>query len=777
MSPLAEKATQQIRLGHWSLATWCLGIVIVAYIIVFGGILAWADGLPYVLDGNEVFSSLIHARNWVEFGTAVTYGLADESTGLTQASHPFLHTHQGNMPRLTATLLYLLGIRSPEAQIWLHVLLIGPLIMGAAYAFVLRIGGVLLATSVCLVLIFDYVFFVQWQVNTYRMWGMFFVAVGLMLVEYADDRNLKRSSTFFFILFSLLFYGELVFAAFCSVLLGTYAVLRHYPRWRIILASGFSMAAGACVGVAVLVLQLLDFYGFENLKKDFTYTFLSRNSTPDLGSIPAEVIEFFNRSPIVFFYNVQDQSVLKTFDHFMDSLTSLQAAVYHPLIVLIATITILLFLAQKLSSRLDTVPQVRPVAWTVDASVVLWILSICFLAFELIVNQGLGRYVFVSGPEKYGPIRFAVFTLACAAALFHVKSRSMALILAQEGVHKRLLTSAGFGALAMLCISAGKNLFSSSLAGFWQFDGGPAAQLALGIAGWIVISAMMMLLLLPRAENFLPRLRTSSLIKLGVASALAYSLVFVVSAGYVFSGYLYRGQSFLVFQWAVFFGLAFSILAHAGWHAFGCLRRIRRIGENSNGLRALGDVHRDVGVAVSVGLALTIGTWLVHQANYASVLPPTQFRFVQTILQRPGVHGGSSVTNNYGLPFAYQMENWSYIDQRIGAGRVVWNGSNWEPELRSLGYVWFADRHTNKEYLRPDFFICFMPTGLVNESRRLLGQKSPDCFDMPLVRQAIEAEDAGVELVAAADAAPRRWAILRFNWDKPPAGVTSRIDR
>lgn len=762
-------------LGHWSHATRCFVVVIIAYAVVFGGILIWADGLPYVLDGNEVFSNLIHARNWVEFGTEVTYGLADESAGVTQASHPFLHTHQGNMPRLTATLLYWAGIHSPEAHIWLHVILIGPLIMAAAYAFALRIGGVWLATSACLVLIFDYVFFIQWQVNTYRMWGMLFMAAGLMLVEHADERNLKRSCLLVFILFFLLFYGELVFAAFCSVLLGTYAVLRHYPRWRIILASGLSMAAGACAGIAVLIFQLLEFYGQENLVKDFTYTFLSRNRTPDLDSIPTEVLDFFTRVPIVFFYNVQDQSVLKTFDHFVESIVSLQAAVYHPLIFISAVITILFFLTQKLSSRSNAAPQVGRIGWTFESVVVLWMLSICFLAFELIVNQSLGRYLFAPGPEKHGAIRFVVFALACAATLFHTKSRSMALILSQEGVNQRLLVSAAFGALAMIGIRAINGLFNSNLAGFWRLEASAAAQLGLGVVGWIVIWAMMVALLFPRAGDFFPRLRSFSLIKFGVASVLAYCAVFFASVGYVFSGYLYRGQSFLVFQWAIFFGLAFSVLAHFVWHAFGHLRHIRRVEGRTKGLHALGSIHRDVAVAGSLGLALLVGAWAVHQANYAYTLPPTQFWFVQTILQKPGIQGGTSVTNNYGLPFAYQMGNWSYIDQSIGAGRIVWNGRNWEPGLRSLRYVWFADRDKNDEYLRPDYFICFRPPGLREESQRLRGQAVSDCFDMPLVRQALEGKDSGVELVAAAKRPPRRWAVLRFHWDRPP-GKRPRAD-
>ena len=38
-------------------------VVGLVYMFVFGGLLIWTDGLPYVMDNNESFSTVWHAQN------------------------------------------------------------------------------------------------------------------------------------------------------------------------------------------------------------------------------------------------------------------------------------------------------------------------------------------------------------------------------------------------------------------------------------------------------------------------------------------------------------------------------------------------------------------------------------------------------------------------------------------------------------------------------------------------------------------------------------------
>src|SRR4051794_8810267 len=79
-----------------------LALVLLVHLGVTGWLLISSDFLPYVTDNNESFSSLVHAKNLYQFGFGTAFGLTDESYGPDRAAHPFIHTHQGNFPRLFA---------------------------------------------------------------------------------------------------------------------------------------------------------------------------------------------------------------------------------------------------------------------------------------------------------------------------------------------------------------------------------------------------------------------------------------------------------------------------------------------------------------------------------------------------------------------------------------------------------------------------------------------------------------------------------------------------
>src|ERR1700674_520128 len=94
-----------------------LALLLLAYLASTGWLLLSSNFLPYVMDNNESFSSLVHATNLDRFGFSSSFGLTDEAYGPNPAAHPYLHTHQGNFPRLFSFLIYKLGAHSVEAQI------------------------------------------------------------------------------------------------------------------------------------------------------------------------------------------------------------------------------------------------------------------------------------------------------------------------------------------------------------------------------------------------------------------------------------------------------------------------------------------------------------------------------------------------------------------------------------------------------------------------------------------------------------------------------------
>jgi hypothetical protein len=106
------------------------------------------------------------------------------------AAHPFVHTHQGNFPRLFAFAIFALGATSVQSQIVVTTFTVGLAGVVLAYVFFSRIADPLLATIFCLLLITDYVLVAQWQVVTYRVWHLFFVFSSLLCVHLLAQRQM-----------------------------------------------------------------------------------------------------------------------------------------------------------------------------------------------------------------------------------------------------------------------------------------------------------------------------------------------------------------------------------------------------------------------------------------------------------------------------------------------------------------------------------------------------------------------------------------------------------
>ena len=110
----------------------------VVYVGLYGWLLVSTDALPYVYDNTETFSALWHAQNLYRFDFFKSWGLTDEAYGPDPAAHPFVHSHQGNFPRLFAFLIYVLGARTAESQIVVTTFTIGALAMFLAFTFFAR---------------------------------------------------------------------------------------------------------------------------------------------------------------------------------------------------------------------------------------------------------------------------------------------------------------------------------------------------------------------------------------------------------------------------------------------------------------------------------------------------------------------------------------------------------------------------------------------------------------------------------------------------------------
>jgi hypothetical protein len=309
------------------------------YFAIYCTILFSTSFLPYVMDNNESFSSLWHASNLYNFGPSKTFGLADESFSPDLPAHPYVHTHQGNFPRIFAFLIYVLGARTIETQIGVTTLTVGFATMLLAYRFFSRCAGPLLAFIVSTVLISDYIFYAQWNVVTYRVWHAFFVFSSLLCVYGLGTSRRRLWLILSIVNYLALFYFEYAFVAFINILAGLYAGLVHWRKPRIMVTCWLTQAVGGLATSLFLIAQLVGYLGVDGLLTDAYITYVARNAAQN-PQLLSQIAQFYESHRVAFWYNFVDSSSLRTPAAFLGSLFVSAFQVFTPLLSLIVFVLI-----------------------------------------------------------------------------------------------------------------------------------------------------------------------------------------------------------------------------------------------------------------------------------------------------------------------------------------------------------------------------------------------------------------------------------------------------
>src|SRR5712692_2070930 len=268
-------------------------IILIVYLAWYSFLILRGHGIPYVMDNNETFSALNQARNLWTFDFFQSFGLTDEAVSPDPAAHPVVHTHQGNFPRLFSFLLYALGARGVESQVWITTMTIGTASVLMGYMFFRRVGGRLFATIAILLLMTDYLMFAQWQVNTYRVWHGFLLFAALNCVHGLSEWSRWRWVVATLSTYAALYYGELVFAAFVSLTVGFYTIWTYRQAPRLVVMGGVVQAVGATLGLGMLILQLVLYLGWQDFLTDLRLTLTARNYAPDSAEFIATLRQFY----------------------------------------------------------------------------------------------------------------------------------------------------------------------------------------------------------------------------------------------------------------------------------------------------------------------------------------------------------------------------------------------------------------------------------------------------------------------------------------------------
>ncbi|MGE3272933.1 MAG: hypothetical protein AB7P40_29635, partial [Chloroflexota bacterium] len=343
----------------WAAAGYGRGLIVllVVYLAVYGGVLIWTDGLPYGTDNNESFSVLWHAQNMANQDFFRSYWLTDEAFSPHPEAHPFVHTHQGNVPRLFGFLIYVLGARTIEAQIIVTTLTMGTLGVFLMYHFLSRIGGPVFALVTSLVFLTDYLFYAQWHVVTYRVWHGIFLFGGLTCVSgLIQTAHPRRWLLLTWLTFAGLFYYELIFVGLVSILCALYAVVSGWRRpLRVVLFGSFQVLGGL-TALTILTFQLVGYLGWEGLKQDIYLTFLARNFAD--ASIEDQVQAFYAAHNVAFWNNVLDSTPYRNVRALLGLMFGFHLQAWTPLLVAMVLVLVggwLLGLAGWPSALLRTV--------------------------------------------------------------------------------------------------------------------------------------------------------------------------------------------------------------------------------------------------------------------------------------------------------------------------------------------------------------------------------------------------------------------------------------
>ena len=784
-----------------------LGILFCAVTL---GMVAGGRGFPGVFDSNETFSSILHARNLLGFDLGASAGLADESTGPWPHAHPVVHTHQGNFPRLYATILYALGLAGPAAQVLATVLPVGIVSVLLLFAALFRYAGLGIAAIATTLLLTDYILFVQWQMVTYRIWHFAFTAALLAATVFYRSSGSRWLLGAVFLTSLFLFYYELVFATFLSISISAFALL----LWRNEIAKGILFAGtqflGAVTGMLVLIAQLVAYLGWDGFLTDLKLTYVSRNVAAPEGL--AALRAFMEQHNIAFFYNFaapgsHDLKRMITESFFRWGLQVYTPPFVYCVLILAAGVAVALFARPGRvwwpRSAIVAISIMAGVAWLLGASIVV-LLAVMVAAAAVIFAVPDSRV----WPQNIGPLDAAMLC-GVPAMLFVLMATGFsrfpgferhatpfwqygpafgiaivalfALLVLRVAPQQRarFTLDAALRGAALVCVAIAlarfhARLYDPLLTPLWQSElPGPFVPAFLQSAGMVLATVCAAALAafgpaLPDAVRAPLRATVRRVVTLIGCFVVGLLVVLVLSRGYVYSGYMVRYLNILVLPFALAIGVVAYAAAVIGRHLVAILC-----------LEPRGRLSPVVARFHLVPLALLAAWWIAIQAADARLFPPNELAVLNGLEAltpaRPTI-----VSNAYAGPFSVVTGQWAYLDETFSAGRTAFSPAAGYRYLFDRKYLWVADRD-NPAYERPDVFVCFIPPTYWSAAIQLAGvNRYTRCSEnrvIELAERPYKAVWPRHTLVARDPSGRDTWAIARLDWDFPPyLGAKPRVE-
>ena len=701
--PLLATAGEAPGRVAWS-RRWYGGLAIGIYLVVIGGLLAWTHLLPYGSDNNESFSAFIHARNLLQFGFSQSMGLTDEAYSHDPSAHPYVYTHEGNLPRVFVYLLMHLGLTRVEWQMALLAVLVGSATIYFCFTFFSRAAGDVFAFLVCAVLATDYLSFLQWEVNSFRVWHGFFFFACLLCVQALGGRHPRRVGAIWFLTCVALFYFEVVFAVFTVATSVSYALLIYWQRRDLVYRLGLIAGVGAAVAIGGLIAQSVADLGWAVAGRDLQLTILNRNFFVQSGVEGAahRTLQFFLQHHIVYWRDNPDTRGYLRITSFLRTFGKFGLLVVTPYLVSLMAIVTVAWLLRPLAGARGV----------------------------LELDSGIPR----RGSLRRGGL--AVFFLCITAGY--------------ELAHLRLYGT-DFAPL-----------WRGAVEGYFHLKLILPGLLAAVIIGLLLILEQGQ----PLAALHGDRSVREGLRYLAAAIG-GYVFVYIVSPGYLSQGYLVRYVPLAVFMVDIWIALFFYMLiaiVRVGVSVPGGAARDPVQGTRSKGRLILPRLHVMQVLSIFLLMFATV-YWARVQTVYMTTVPLNDYTFMPQLAQPP-YRGATFISDVYAAPIAYFTGTWAYADDLVYENLYVKNGGK-VVQLISGDKLWEADRETNPGYLHPQYYLCARTPTLYTAASFVSlrsGERLSQCSSEILVRNAHEDVGPFHNTVVAQDQGPwDMWAIVKLD--------------
>jgi hypothetical protein len=563
-----------------------------------------------------------------------------------------------------------------------------------------------------------------------------------------------------------------------------------------------AQGAGALVGMGVLATQLTLHLGAAVALEDFRLTFVARNAAASDPALRQYMTDFFMQHYIVFWQNFVDVSAMRAPRQFVLLLTSHHLQWYSPLVVLLAAVLVVgwisghaldvlgQFVKRVLrrvglaASHPDDVPVSLVTLERATVAVLLLGGAAAFLALTVLRD---GSFLALPPSNGWlfartlslGWVAVAAAVAVCGLAAWNgsLDWRRLATDVAGISLTRAVCTSAilvGVG----LAIRSQSVLYEDEYRPLWHGLMQQPVPLPVGRAATLILVGLVGALALLGPRRVLGTARAKQLrgiVPYLVCGAAAYTTVFLISPGYVFSGYLSRYAPLAVMVANVTLAVAAYVVVAA------TLQSVARLREHHvrNLRRAPGHV---VGPLVRTTL-LTIGTlcliafWLHVQVVQLALIRPDAYAFVK-LLGQPPLRGLSLFSNTYVAPMTAYTGSWGYTDTTLAASSFEPRSGGFDIQRSKGEYVWLRDRDTNPAYARPELFVCVRWPTMWTRLMLQTGQNDriEGCDSLPLVRKAADGTFVSFnhQLVARDTSPLDIWAIVRMDWELPPYLVPLR---